>query len=170
MREHYGKEAQKHIDSVVADAGRREAELIANIQSGAVDLVLRQQLDQVRRDAECARQEVENWIGQFAYWEDQAAQAEARTEELAKRFAASGDRSGADTLTFSKRCASQQRDAPASFGLHRMFASVSPAPFRAPISDTQNQYQVNETEIHRDGLISFWKNMAKLSSIYKISK
>ena len=48
MREHYWKEAQKHIDSVVADVARCEAELITTIQSGAVDLVLRQQLDQVR--------------------------------------------------------------------------------------------------------------------------
>ena len=135
MREHYGKETQKHIDSDVDNAVRREAELVASIQAGVVDLVLRQQLEQVRREAECARQEVENWKGNSTYWEDQAAQAEARAEELARRLAASGDRSGAETLTFAERCASQQRDAPASFGLHWMFASVSPAPFRAPISD-----------------------------------
>ena len=29
MREHYGKEAQRHIDLVVANAARREAELVA---------------------------------------------------------------------------------------------------------------------------------------------
>ena len=44
MREHYWKEAQRHIDSVVANAARREAELVASIQAGVVDPVLRQQL------------------------------------------------------------------------------------------------------------------------------
>ena len=105
MREHYGKEAQKHIDSVVADAARREAELINNIQAGAVDPALRQQLEQVRRDAECARQEVENWRRQSTYLEDRAAQADAQAEELAEKLAASGGRSGAETLTFLERCA-----------------------------------------------------------------
>ena len=138
MREHYGKEAQRHIDSVVANAARREAELVASIQAGVVDLVLRQQLEQVRQEVECAQQEVENWKGNSTYWEDQAAQEEARADELAKRLAASGDRSGTDTPTFSERCTSQQRDTPASYGLRCMFASVSPAPSQAPVSDTSN--------------------------------
>ena len=61
MRENYWKEAQRHIESVVANAARREAELVASIQAGVVDPVLRQQLEQVRREAECAQQEIEIW-------------------------------------------------------------------------------------------------------------
>ena len=39
MQVHYGIEAQKAFDSVVSQARAREAELIANIQSGAFGLV-----------------------------------------------------------------------------------------------------------------------------------
>ena len=123
--------------------------MVASIQAGVVDLVLRQQLEQVRQEVECAQQEVENWKGNSTYWEDQAAQVEARAEELAKRLAASGDRSGADTPTFCERCASQQRDTPASYGLHRMFASVSPAPFRAPVSDTSKPSKLPGADVIR---------------------
>ena len=33
MREHYGKEAQKHIDLFVDNAARREAELVVSMQA-----------------------------------------------------------------------------------------------------------------------------------------
>ena len=42
MQEHCGREAQKAVDSVVSQACAREAELIANIQSGAVGPVFEQ--------------------------------------------------------------------------------------------------------------------------------
>ena len=106
LHEHYGKEAPKHIDSVVASATSREAELISSIHAGIVDLVLLQQLEQVRNELVGARQVAENWKGSSTYWEDQAELMETRVEELTRKLAASGERSGADTPTFSERCAS----------------------------------------------------------------
>ena len=46
LREHYSKEAQLHIDSVVASATAREAALASNIQTGSADFALLQQLKQ----------------------------------------------------------------------------------------------------------------------------
>ena len=60
MHEHYGREAQKAVDSIASKARAREAELVANMQSGAFGLVFEQQLKQARLDAEGARQVAEN--------------------------------------------------------------------------------------------------------------
>ena len=62
MRERYGKEAQKHIDSVVADATAREAEFVCNVHAGIVDPALLRQLEQIRHELEGTRQEAENSI------------------------------------------------------------------------------------------------------------
>ena len=135
LREHYSKEAQLHIDSVVASAAAREAARVSNIQTGSADFVLLQQLKQARQKLVGAQQEAENWKGASSYWADQAAQSEIAIETLARQLAEFGGRSGAERPTFSERCASQQRDISATYGLERMFASVSQAPSRAPISD-----------------------------------
>ena len=66
MQVHYGREAQKAFDSVVSHSRAREAELVANMQSGAFGPVVEQQLKQARLDAEGARQVDENWKGQVA--------------------------------------------------------------------------------------------------------
>ena len=134
LREHYSKEAQLHIDSVVASAAAREAARVSNIQTGSADFVLLQQLKQARQKLVGAQQEAENWKGASSYWADQAAQSEIAIETLARQLAEFGGRSGAERLTFSERCASQQRDISATYGLE--LASVSQAPSRAPISDT----------------------------------
>ena len=76
MKEHYGKEAQRCLDQVAAEAARREAQLIASIQAGTVEPVLKQQLEQALIAAERAQQEVENWKGNSIFWEDKATQAE----------------------------------------------------------------------------------------------
>ena len=136
LREHYSKEAQLHIDSVVASAAAREAARVSNIQTGSADFVLLQQLKQARQKLVGAQQEAENWKGASSYWADQAAQSEIAIETLARQLAEFGGRSGAERPTFSERCASQQRDISATYGLERMFASVSQAPSRAPVSDT----------------------------------
>ena len=87
---------------VAAEAAKREANVIANIHSGTVELILKQQLEQASVEVERAQQEVENWKGNFIYWDDKATQAEERIEELNERLAASGRRSGAETRTFSE--------------------------------------------------------------------
>ena len=61
MHEHYGKEAQKHIDSVVANAAARETELLSSIQARVDDIVLLQQLEQVRNELVSARQDADSW-------------------------------------------------------------------------------------------------------------
>ena len=71
MNEDYGKEAQKCVNMFAAEAAKREAQLIANIHTGTVAPILKQQLEQVLVD-------VENWKGNFIYWEDKATQAEER--------------------------------------------------------------------------------------------
>ena len=83
-----------------------------------------------------AEQEAENWKVNSAHWEEQTEQLESLVEELTRKLATPGVHSGADTPTFAERCASQQRDVSASYGLQRMFASASPAPSLAPASDT----------------------------------
>ena len=60
MHEHYGKEAQKHIDLVFANAIARETELLSSMQDGIVDIVLLQQLEQVRHELVGTKQEAEN--------------------------------------------------------------------------------------------------------------
>ena len=52
MHEHYGKEAQKHIDSVVANATAREAELASSIKAAAADPALLRQLERIRNELE----------------------------------------------------------------------------------------------------------------------
>ena len=76
MKEHYGKEAQKCVNLVAAEAAKREAQLIANIQSGTVELIFKQQLEQALVEVERAQHEVENWKGNFIYLKDKATQAE----------------------------------------------------------------------------------------------
>ena len=139
LREHYSKEAQLHIDSVVASAAAREAARVSNIQTGSADFVLLQQLKQARQKLLGAQQEAENWKGASSYWADQAAQSEIAIETLARQLAEFGRRSGAERPTFSERCASQQRDISATYGLERMFASVSQAPSRAPVALTSGR-------------------------------
>ena len=128
MKEHSGKEAPKCVNLVAAEAAKREAQLIANMQSGTVELIFNQQLQQALVEVERAQQEVENWKGNSIYWQDKATQAEERIEEFTEKLAASGGRSGAETSNFSARCACQQKETPASCGLSRMFSSISPAP------------------------------------------
>ena len=70
---------------IVNNAAIREAELLYSMQAEGVDLVLRQQLEQVRQELVGSQPEVENRKGSFIHWEDQAAQDEARADELAKR-------------------------------------------------------------------------------------
>ena len=82
MKEHYWKEAQKFLNLVAAEVAKREAQLIANIQSGTVELIFKQQLEQALVEVERAQQKVENWKGNSMYWGDKATQAEERIEEL----------------------------------------------------------------------------------------
>ena len=128
MREHYMKEVQKLIDSVVANAAAREAERVSSVQDRGADPALLRQLEQVLHELVGAIQEAENGKVNSAHWEEQTEQLESLVEELARKPATPGVCSGADTHTFSERCASQQRYVSASYGLQRMFASASPAP------------------------------------------
>ena len=61
MHEYYEKQAQKLIDSVVANAAAREAERVSTVQDGVADPALLRQLEQVRHELVGAKQEAENW-------------------------------------------------------------------------------------------------------------
>ena len=71
MREHYEKEVQKLIDSVVANAAAREAERVSSVQDGVADPALLRQLEQVRHELVGAKQEAANWKVNSAHWEEQ---------------------------------------------------------------------------------------------------
>ena len=48
MSEHYEKEVQKLIDSVLANTAAREAERVSSVQDGEADPALLRQLEQAR--------------------------------------------------------------------------------------------------------------------------
>ena len=106
-----------HINSVVASATAREAALVFSIQTGTADPALLQHLEQTRHELVGSQHEVEIWKGISACCEDPFAQLGIIAETLTRKVAELGGRSGADTLTFSERCASQQRDIFATYGL-----------------------------------------------------
>ena len=60
LREHYSKEAQLHIDSVVASATARKAALVLNIQTGSADSAILQQLELACQELVDAHQKAEN--------------------------------------------------------------------------------------------------------------
>ena len=128
MKEHFWKEAQEALDEVVAKAAKRDAQVVAGIQVGTAEPLLKQQLEHALGDVETAQQELENWKGHSLYWEDTASQAQKLVEELTERFAAFGRRSGAETLTFSEQCASLQNGTSVSRALSRMIPTAAPAP------------------------------------------
>ena len=102
MKKHFGKEAQRCLDKVVAEAAKREAQLVANIKAGTVEPLFKQQLEQALIAVETAQQEVENWKGNATFWEDIATQAEEHVQELTEKLAALGGRFGAETPTFRR--------------------------------------------------------------------
>ena len=55
MKEHFWKEAQKCVNLVAAEATKREAQLIANMQSGTVEPILKQLLEQALVEVERAQ-------------------------------------------------------------------------------------------------------------------
>ena len=121
MKEHFENQAQRCLDKVVAEAAKREAQLVANMKAGTIEPLFNKQLEQALIAVEKAQQEVENWKGNSTFWEDIATQAEENVQELTEKLAALGGRSGAETRTFSERCASQQKETSASRGLRKVF-------------------------------------------------